>query len=112
MSRPPCASAPSSPSGGKVKPRALARGFSVSRAMRRQRSEIAAFVVAPQVEAHVRIGVGAKILVVVVDRVAVGRARLLGAADGLIVLRRIHLLRRRAGLGAARAPARTHPAWA
>src|SRR5262245_53004615 len=75
--------------------------------MRRRRSEIAAFVVAPQVEAHVRVGVGAEILVVVVDRVAVGRARLLGAADGLIVLRRIHLLRR-AALGSLSQRRRSH----
>src|SRR5262245_65886922 len=80
----------------------------MSRAIRRQRSEIAAFVVAPQVEAHVRIRIGAEILVVVIDRVAVGRARLLGAADGLIVLRLIHLLRRHAALGGLRQRRRSH----
>ena len=54
-----------------------------------QRSEVAAVEVAAQIEAHVRIGIGTEIVVVVVNRGALRRRTRLSfrAADRLVVLR-------------------------
>src|SRR3954454_9687088 len=53
------------------------------------RSEVAALEVAAQIEAHVRIGIGTEIVVVVVNRGALRRRTRLSlfAADRLVVLR-------------------------